>query len=612
MSNKEEFDPHFEALLEHLKRNRGFDFTGYKRSSLVRRVRTRMHTVGITDYPDYIDYLEVHPEEFALLFNTILINVTTFFRDPEAWQYLAENIIPTIINKSANENQIRIWSAGCASGQEAYTLAMLFCEALGWQEFHDRVKIYATDVDEEALSQARMGTYSSNETKDVPLVLADKYFTVVGKEHVFRSDMRRSIIFGRHDLMKDAPIPQLHLLTCRNTLMYFNAEAQSAILRRFHFALRPNGYLFLGKAEMLLSHGNLFNQVGLEYRVFSKVNKLPLGDRLISLTQPAIDSIHNDRYTKLHGSAFDVSIAPQLIVETGGEIALVNEAARHMFGLTTSDIGRPMRDLEISYRPVELRSLIDQAMKERRSIRSGKVTRNLPDGAQQLEVIVTPLTNNGDAPLGTSIAFHDVTKFQKLYTDLQCAHEELETINEELQATNEELETTNEELQSTNEELETTNEELHSTNEELETTNEELQSTNEELEATNTQLNSLTVEVNDINVFLGAVMSSIKYGVIVLDQRLHVQMWTARSEELWGLRSDEVAGKDIGSLDIGLPVDNLKKTIRTFASGKDEYAEFKIDAHNRKGKAISCGIRLTRLHPGIEESEGFVVLIDEL
>jgi two-component system CheB/CheR fusion protein len=556
----------------------------------------------------------VHPEEFALLFNTILINVTTFFRDPDAWTYMAEHIIPAMVKATEPERQIRIWSAGCATGQEAYTIAMLMCEALGRAEFHERVKIYATDIDEEALNQARSGTYSANDIKDVPLTLAEKYFTPVGKDYSFRSDMRRSIIFGRHDLLQDAPIPQLQLLICRNTLMYFNAETQSRILRRFHFALRPSGYLFLGKAEMLLSHGNLFNQVGLEYRVFSKIVKVQLGDRLMALAQPANVAIaeQTSNFTKLHEKAFDVSLAPQLVVDNNGQVRLINECAREMFGLNKQDVGNPLRDLEVSYRPVELRSLIDQAIKERRPAHSDKITRVLPDGVEHLEVIVTPLHSSGDTVVGTNVCFHDVTRFQKLFTELQCAHEELETINEELQATNEELETTNEELQSTNEELETTNEELQSTNEELETTNEELQSTNEELESTNNELHLLTDEVNETNVFLGAIMTSIKYGVIVLDGDYRIQLWTAASEELWGLRSDEVTGKELTALDIGLPVQRIKDSILHFTSENKQETEFEIDAHNRKGKPVTCSVRLSKLTPGSEETDGYIILIDQL
>src|SRR2546423_7048639 len=166
----------FETLLEYLKRNRAFDFTGYKRTSLVRRIDKRMLEVGIASYADYVDYLEVRPEEFSSLFNTILINVTSFFRDDESWTYLVHDVLPDLIARKQPVGQIRLWSAGCASGEEAYTLAILLAELLGVSGFKDRVKIYATDVDEEALTKGRQATYAEADVADVPQPLLKKYF----------------------------------------------------------------------------------------------------------------------------------------------------------------------------------------------------------------------------------------------------------------------------------------------------------------------------------------------------------------------------------------------------------------------------------------------------
>jgi two-component system CheB/CheR fusion protein len=266
-----EREPEFEALLDYIKYTRGFDFTGYKRPSLMRRICKRMQMVGVEGFSAYQDYLEVHPEEFAPLFNTILINVTGFFRDPAAWDYLAARIVPHILEEKKSDGPIRVWSAGCASGEEAYSLAMQFAEALGVEVFIERVKIYATDVDEESLVQARQATYPERALEGVPEELRRKYFEPVANGFMFRASLRRAIIFGRHDLVQDAPISRLDLLVSRNTLMYFNAETQAQILARFHFALNPTGVLFLGKAEMLLTHANLFVPVELKCRIFTKV-----------------------------------------------------------------------------------------------------------------------------------------------------------------------------------------------------------------------------------------------------------------------------------------------------------------------------------------------------
>ena len=223
----------FENLLHYLRQNRGFDFTGYKRPSLMRRVTTRAQLLHLDSFADYMDYLEVHPEEFPQLFNTILINVTSFFRDPPAWEYLAREILPGIVREKQSEEPVRVWSAGCASGEEAYTIAILLAETMGVEAFRRRVKIYATDVDEDALNTARQGTYSAKDMQSIEEPLRGKYFEPVNGRYMFRADLRRSVIFGRHDLTQDAPISRLDLLICRNTIMYFNSEVQARILSRF-------------------------------------------------------------------------------------------------------------------------------------------------------------------------------------------------------------------------------------------------------------------------------------------------------------------------------------------------------------------------------------------
>lgn len=603
----------FEALLDYLKRSRGFDFTGYKRSSLMRRVLKRMQGVGLEDYGDYLDYLEVHPEEFTHLFNTILINVTAFFRDEAAWDYLAQTIVPTILAEKKAGDPVRVWSAGCASGEEAYTVAMLLAEALGPEAFRQRVKIYATDADEEALAQARQGGYTDKNLQPIPTEMKEKYFELVGNHYIFRADLRRSIIFGRHDLVQDAPISRLELLVCRNVLMYFNAEAQARILARLHFALNDSGYLFLGKAEMLLTHANLFNPTDLKHRVFAKAPRVNLHDRLIVLAQAGdAEAVnHLGRQVRLREMAFDTSPVAQLVVDTNSALALANEPARMLFSLNTRDVGRPLQDLEVSYRPVELRSLIDQAYSERHPARLNNVERHLADGSvQYYDVQVALLQDNGGGTLGVSITFTDVTQCQRLQEQLQHSNQELETAYEELQSSHEELETTNEELQSTNEELETTNEELQSANEELETMNEELQSTNEELQTINDELRGRTEELDSANSFLHAILTSLRAGVVVVDRQIKVLIWNHRAEDLWGLRADEVHNRSLLELDIGLPVDQLP--IPSFLAGKSDDYEVTLDATNRRGKAIKCLVACTPFVGLGGDRQGVVLMMEEV
>ena len=482
-----------DALLEFIKETRGFDFTGYKRSSIERRVAKRMAEVGVERYEDYLDYLELHADEFVELFNTILINVTSFFRDPQAWEYLAEEVVPQLLAARSPDTPLRIWCAGSASGEEAYTVAMVFARVLGDAAFRERVKIYATDIDEEALEQARHGAYLSRQIEDVPHDALERFFERTNQRYVFRKDLRRCVIFGRNDLVQDAPISRIDLLVCRNTLMYFTADTQAQILRRFHFALHNDGFLMLGKSEMLLTHSDLFTPVDLKWRLFRKVVRPALRDRIPALAIDPEDGASQSVATDLRDAAFDIGAGAQIVLDASGSMVMANDAARRMFSLGFKDFGRPIQDLEVSYRPVELRSHLETLANELRTLDLKGVRWRWRGEERILDVRLMPLASDG-VLMGSSVTYLDVTESHQLHEELEISKRELEQAYEELQSTVEELETTNEELQSTVEELETTNEELQSTNEELETTNEELQSTNEELETMNQELQSTNEE----------------------------------------------------------------------------------------------------------------------
>jgi two-component system, chemotaxis family, CheB/CheR fusion protein len=610
------------SLLEHIKQGRGFDFSGYKRASLERRIAKRLEALGLERYAEYQDHLEVHPEEFTELFDTILINVTGFFRDEAAWRYLAEEVVPKLITAIPDDQPIRVWSAGCSSGEEAYTAAMVFVEALGEQTFLDRVKIYATDVDEDALALARQATYPREAGKTVPPELLEKYWRVSGTKISFRSDLRRCVIFGRNDLVQDAPISRVDLLISRNTLMYFTPETQAQILSRFNFSLSPHGYLFLGKSEMLLTYGELFRPHNLKWRVFTKVPRAGIRDRLSFLPPPRTEHLEGpERYTQLSDVAADSGPVAQVVVDGDGLLAFANAAARKLLNLGAADIGRPIQDLEISYRPVELRDPLAEALSQRRRIHLGRSELVRPQGTLTLEIELGPLSLTGD-PLGVSVTFTDVTDLVGLsdrfedakrqlataYEELQSTVEELETTNEELQSTNDELETTNEELQSTNDELETTNEELQSTNDELETTNEELQSTNDELEAMNDQQRERSDEVDRLNLFLEGILGNLGLGVVVLDQEQAVQVWNSSAADLWGLRAEEVVGRHFLTLDIGLPVERLGGAIRDALREDGQPSRMTIEAVNRRGKHFDCTVRALPLLDRSERAYGVILL----
>ncbi|MFE9369621.1 CheR family methyltransferase [Streptomyces sp. NPDC006711] len=607
-----ETDQSLEDLLCFIRDARGFDFTGYKRSTLSRRIRKRMGDAGVHDYADYQDLLETDADEFRTLFNTVLINVTSVFRDAEAWALLQREAVPEVIANVAAEDEIRVWSAGCSSGEEAYSLAIMFAEALGLDESLNRVKIYATDVDEEALRQARAGIYPAKALESLSPELREKYFEPSGTQYLFRPDLRRRVIFGRHDITRDAPISRLDLLVCRNTLMYFNVEAQSQIVDRFHFALRESGFLFLGKAEMLLNDGDRFEAVSIRQRIFRRrpgesgppyTAASPKTRAGVGVETPAAT-----RVRQLRDLILDATPCAAVALDAEGVVVMVNSQARSHFGLTAHDVGRPFQDLELSYRPTELRSLIDQATQERRTLRVHGAKRRMGDELQYFDILIQPISSGPGLPVAINVTFTDVTLATQLKAEVKRVREELETAYEELQSTNEELEATNEELQSSIEELETTNEELQSTNEELEATNEELQSGNEELETMNDEMRLRTDDLDEARAFLEGVIGSIAAGVVVLSASMKVKSWNRGAVDLWGLRADEVQDVHFFDLDFGLPTAELRDVIQQCVASGKRSGPVSVPAVNRIGRSINCAVVCS---PFDGHNGGVVLLMEE-
>jgi two-component system CheB/CheR fusion protein len=610
-------DASFEALLEFLKRTRGVDFTGYKRTTLERRFRRRMDAIGCESYGDYLDFLEVNPEEHEQLYDTVLINVTEFFRDPAAWEHLRDGVLPELLAGKPDDEPLRVWSAGCASGQEAYTCAIVLAELMGVEAYRDRVKIYATDIDEAALAQARLAVYNAKETESVPPDLRAKYFERADQRLAFRKELRRTVIFGRNNLVQDAPISRLDLLICRNTLMYFNAETQARILRHFHFALRDTGILMLGKSEMMLSHREWFAASDLKKRIFIKQPQSTPGTRAAAFTAVYQDERANGDERASREAALELGPHAHVVVTAGGRLSFANLPARALFQISREDIGRPLGELPLARRPVDVTGALEEAVRERRRVALGE-TSFTPDRGdpRRLDVSVTPLLSADNAAIGASIMFEDVTRYAALQSELEGNRRDLELAYEELQSTIDELETTNEELQSANEELQTTNEELQSTNEELETMNEELQSTNEELETINDELRERTGELNQVNDFLEAILTSLGLGVAVLDAQSRVQVWNRRAEDLWGLRADEAVDSHFLSLDIGLPSEQLAAPLRAVLSGSSERETREIDAVNRRGRPIVCAATVLPLlnavgTDGNRHPRGAIVMMED-
>ncbi len=614
MAEKIAPDPEFEALLRHIQETRGLDFRGYKRTSLRRRIALRMETVGAEDFTTYRAHLEAQPSEFGDLLNTVLINVTSFFRDEEAWRVLAEQIIPALIDHAEEDRSIRIWSIGCASGEEPYSIAMLLAEQLGAAEFCRRVKIYATDLDEEALKTARLATYSPRDVENVPAHLLERYFERTNNHYVFERDLRKCVIFGRHNVVHDAPISRIDLIACRNLLIYLEAETQSIVLPRLHYALNREGYLFLGKAETQLARSSLFRPVEMKHRIFAKVPqewRRPMGasfggargSRIVPASGDAqlLEAVLNEAGTAL------------LVVDDSGAVAFVNSPARLLLGVGESDVGRPFQDLPVSYRPIELRGPIDESFRQRRSVRLDNQEYRLTQSeVLRLNIDIRPLLRPDGSVHAVLLSFADQTRLHTIQRELEAAQENLENSIEELQSANEELETTNEELQSTNEELETTNEELQSTNEELETLNEEARSSNEEMEAVNEELRIQAEQASSYRLHLESVLRAMNGGIIVLDDKRIVQSWNRWSENTWGLRAEEVLGTAFDALDVGFPTQPLRDSLAAVQQGHEEQADQLVEGIDRRGRRILCQIRISALLDENALPHGLVLVFQDV
>jgi len=420
------------------------------------------------------------------------------------------------------------------------------------------------------------------------------------------------VIFGRNDLTRDAPISRVDLLVARNTLMYFNAETQSNIIRKFHFALSNPGFLLLGKAEMLLNHGDQFEPVDLRKRLFRKIGKSVPADppRLVTANAPDNDELGGPG---LESAALAAGPIAQLVIDRGGRLVAANIRAETLFNLRPRDVGRPFQDLEVSYRPIELRSIIENVISEQRSAELTDIVWHRAPGAEPsvYDATVVPLYRNTDEPVGVGISFLDVTKYRQLRDELERSNHDLERAYEELQSLNEELETTNEELQSTNEELETTNEELQSTNEELETMNEELQSTNDELQLINDVLRLRGEELDTSKAFAASTLRSLGSAVVVVDTDLRVYVWGPGAEDLWGLRADEATGRPFADLDIGLPVADIVPLLEQTLTGGSARAETVVEAMNRRGRTVRMLLECLVLRDEEGNRRGVIMVMNE-
>ena len=547
-----------EQLLTQLAEERAFDLRGYKRYTLERRIKKRMSGVKTADYADYLEHVRNHPNELDALLNTVLINVTEFFRDPQAWDFLREKILPELLGDKKPGDVFRAWCAGCATGEEVYSLAILVAEFFGDKLDDYDIRIYATDIDEEALNLARRGEYHVDKLRRVQPEWQHKYFQRAHSLLRVNRELRRMVIFGRSNLAHDAPISHLNLVLCRNVLIYFGTEAQRQILARLHYALEKNGVVFFGKAESQLVSSHLFLPLNTRWRMFRRSEtegQFVPRRTAVSTGETEARMPHPEELDLLrlqHSYLLENLGAAVISLDERDVITGVNKAANECWGVAAPALLRKrIQESELAARYPELVEKIE-ASRNGSNVQFRLAVKG-NSGEQMLAVTIRPILVNGGRK-ATLIHCEDINPREQL----QITVEKLEVTGEELQSANEELETTNEELQSTNEELETTNEELQSTNEELETTNEELQSLNEELENMNDELGLRSRELDALNIRYLDTLERMPWAVMVIATEGKIQFWNTAAQQLFSISSKSVVGVELALVPLEA---NLRKTL---------------------------------------------------
>jgi two-component system CheB/CheR fusion protein len=536
-------------FLNQIRDQTGIDFSNYKRPTIMRRLRRRMAAVRAANIRDYARYTVKVPQEYERLANAFLIKVTEFFRDPDLFDALRSEVLPRLLEHAAeNDRELRVWSAGCATGEEAYSLAILVAETLGDELPRHSVRVFATDVDNDAINFARRGIYSKSSVENLSDDLIDRYFTRAGDDFEIRKHVRAITVFGQHDLAQRAPFPRIDLAVSRNVLIYFTSELQRRALQLFAFSLREGGYLVLGKAETVSPLPDYFVLEQPRLKIFRRhgdrilippARGLALGRDLAHMTPPrppqrerceALARAVRDARPTMAERAEQVLLRLPIgavVLAPDYDIQFINSAARQLLGIHGTALGQDFvhqaRDLpsqalrdgiDKARNGEESRFSIDQAMKatgatSKRSIRLTFLPHFVgqpgPDAPESVVVLVEEANearrlNERAQQVDEELVGirRQLTAFEETNRELLKANQELTVANAELRSANEELLVGSEEVQAATEEVETLNEELQATNEELETLNEELQATVEELNTTNDDLEARTLELEEM------------------------------------------------------------------------------------------------------------------
>jgi two-component system, chemotaxis family, CheB/CheR fusion protein len=560
-----------------LRAKTGHDFRAYKRATVLRRIERRMQVNGLQTLESYRDFLHEHAHERPALLKDMLISVTNFFRDREAFDALELEVIPRLFEQTSDDTRIRAWSAGCATGEEAYSLAMLLTEAATPNAVS--VQVFATDIDEDAIAHARHGFYSSAVAADVSASRVARFLIREDDGYRVHKALREKVLFARHNVLQDPPFSKLDLIVCRNLLIYLNRDVQSRALEMFHFALRPGGYLFLGSSESAEVVSKYFTPVDKKNRIYRanavgrtgiylhSPTRLPSTVLTTGATAAATAAQDRREYSlsEIHRKAVEDRLPPSILVDRDGHVAHMSQSAGVYLRLTGGAPSYQLTALIVPELRLELRTSLFQAGQDGTSVRSRAV--DLERGGHMLSVSieVRPIRDQEQVGGFQLVVFHEgPARSAALATEsdneqtpiLLQLEEELRRAKEQLQATVEESESSNEELKASNEELQSINEELRSATEELETSKEELQSINEELITVNHELKLKVEETAKVNDDLSNLVASTDIATVFVDRDMCIKRFTPRAADVFRLIPADV-GRSLLDLNHSLDYPDL-------------------------------------------------------
>ncbi len=555
---RQEATDHLAQICALLRTRTGHDFSGYKDKTVARRVQRRMQVLQIDEVPDFIERLRKDPQELDALLQDLLIGVTNFFRDPQAFEALEREVIPQLFEGKGPDDSVRVWVPGCSTGEEAYSIAILLREHMPKGQSAPKLQIFASDIDEQSLQIARIGRFPSTIAKDVPPARLERYFVREDGTYRIASDLREICLFSSHNLLRDAPFSKLDLIACRNLLIYLTPELQNRLIPLFHYALGDGGFLFLGTSENVTRHSRLFATVDKAHRIFKRRPQIerrlpefpltaPEGSRRLAQASPRTAVEHEPLQTLAERQLLDRYSPAYVVVNGDGELL-------HGSGRTGKYLelppGAPRIDIYSMARPglrPDLRPRVHKAVSTGQVAIQRNVTVGTNGGRQSIDLIVHPIRAAAMPDSIYMVVFQDIGGIRPTEAEGGETAEELENANlrqlemelratrERLQTTTEELESSNEELKSGNEELSSMNEELQSANEELETSKEELQSINEELQTVNAELNARVEELSRANSDIANLLESTQIATVFLDRNLAIKSFTPAAKDVFRL-----------------------------------------------------------------------------